>query len=88
MPNIKSQEKRHRQNEARRLQNKGRRTMLRTHMKKFDEALQAGDVESAREQFRTASRELDKAVGKGVVHRNYAANRKSQMARRLTEVEA
>lgn len=83
MANIASQEKRNRQNAGRRQRNKAVRTTLRTHMKQFRSAVDGGDPEAGRRAYQAAARQLDKAVGKGVVHRNYAANKKSQMARRL-----
>ena len=86
MANIASQEKRNRQNEKRRLRNKAVRTTLRTHMKKFRSAAELGDAQATEVAYRAAARQLDKAVSKGVVHRNYAANQKSQMAKRLTSL--
>jgi small subunit ribosomal protein S20 len=81
--NIKSQIKRNKQNEKRRLRNKSVRSSLKTAIRKFKEAAQAGDTETATVLMRDASRKLDKAASKGVIHRNQAANRKSSIARRL-----
>jgi small subunit ribosomal protein S20 len=81
--NIKSQIKRNKQNEKRRLRNKSVRSSLKTAIRKFNEAAQAGDTETATVLMRDASRKLDKAASKGVIHRNQAANRKSSIARRL-----
>lgn len=81
--NIKSQIKRNRQNEARRLRNKAVRTRLRTYRKQFSEAVESGDRAAAEEAFRTAMREYDRAATRGVVHPNNAANKKSSMARQL-----
>ena len=83
MANIKSQIKRNRQNEKRRLRNKAVKSSLKTAIRKFNEALEAGETESATTLLRDASRKLDKAVSKGVIHRNQAANRKSAIAKRL-----
>lgn len=83
MANIKSQKKRILTNEKRRVRNKGVRTALKTYIKKFQTAVEAGDQTQASEAFRTASRALDKAASKGVIHPNNAANRKSSLARRL-----
>ena len=83
MANIKSQIKRNRQNLARRLRNKSTRSHLKTVIKRFEAALDAGDRDGAARAYRVAARELDKATGKGVVHRNKAANKKSRLARRL-----
>jgi small subunit ribosomal protein S20 len=81
--NIKSQIKRNRQNEARRMRNKSVKSSLKTAIRKFHEATQAGDPETATALLRDASRKLDKAVSKGVIHKNQAANRKSAIAKRL-----
>jgi small subunit ribosomal protein S20 len=81
--NIKSQIKRNRQNEKRRLRNKSVKSSLKTAIRKFHEATAAGDAESAAALMRDASRKLDKAVSKGVIHKNQAANRKSAISKRL-----
>jgi small subunit ribosomal protein S20 len=81
--NIKSQIKRNKQNEKRRLRNKSVRSSLKTAIRKFNEAARAGDTETATVLMRDASRKLDKAASKSVIHRNQAANRKSSIARRL-----
>ena len=83
MANIKSQIKRNRQNEKRRLRNKSVKSSLKTAIRKFHEATEAGDLEKAAELMRDASRKLDKAASKGVIHSNQAANRKSAIAKRL-----
>ena len=80
MANIKSQIKRIRTNEERRLRNKSVRSAVRTEIRKLREAVDAGDKAAAEAQLRVASRALDKAVSKGVFHRNNAANKKSNMA--------
>jgi small subunit ribosomal protein S20 len=81
--NIKSQIKRNRQNEKRRLRNKSVKSSLKTAVRKFNEATTAGDTETAAALMRDASRKLDKAVSKGIIHKNQAANRKSSIAKRL-----
>jgi small subunit ribosomal protein S20 len=83
MANIKSQIKRNRQNEARRARNRVVRSRLRTRARRFREAVETGDKAAADEAFQVIARDLDKAVSKGVMHRNTAANRKSAMAKRL-----
>ena len=80
MANIKSQIKRIRTNEERRLRNKSVRSAVRTEIRKLREAVDAGDKAADEAQLRVASRALDKAVSKGVFHRNNAANKKSNMA--------
>jgi small subunit ribosomal protein S20 len=80
--NIKSQIKRIRTNEAARLRNKSVRSALKTSVRRFRDAAATGDREAALAAMNTASRELDKAASKGVIHANQAANRKSAMAKR------
>jgi small subunit ribosomal protein S20 len=83
MANIKSQIKRNRQNEARRVRNKSVRSSLKTRVKRFEDAVASGDADAAAEEYRTTTQALDQAVSKGVIHKNKAANKKSRMARRL-----
>jgi len=85
--NIKSQIKRNRTNEAARLRNKSVKSALKTEVRKFREAADAGDVAKATELARSASRQLDKAASKGVIHKNQAANRKSAIAARAAELQ-
>ena len=86
MANIKSQIKRIKQNEKAHQRNKAVKSELRTYVRKFREAVDSGNVEVATDAMRTASRKLDKAVSKGVIHKNQAANRKSAIAKRLAEL--
>ena len=88
MANIKSQIKRVKTNEKRRLRNKSVRSSVRTAVRKFREAAESGDVEQATTYQRAAARALDKAASKGVLHKNQAANRKSAMAKRLGGISA
>ncbi|WP_433535271.1 30S ribosomal protein S20 [Micromonospora sp. CA-249363] len=88
MANIKSQIKRNRQNEKARLRNKSVKSSLKTAVRKFNEAAEAGDVEQATALMQDASRKLDKAVSKGVIHANQAANRKSAIAKRVVSLSA
>ena len=87
MANIKSQIKRNKQNEKARLRNKAVKSSLRTSVRKFREAADSGDVDAAAQALRAASRQLDKAVSKGVIHKNQAANRKSAIAQRCAELQ-
>jgi small subunit ribosomal protein S20 len=80
--NIKSQIKRNRTNEVARLRNKGVKSSLKTAIRRFREAADSGDREATLTALQTASRELDKAASKGVIHANQAANKKSAMATR------
>ena len=83
MANIQSQIKRNRQNITRHERNKGVRSQLKTDLKRFRSAHEAGDKDAADEAFRVASRSLDKAATRGIIHANNAANKKSRMARKL-----
>ena len=82
MANIKSQIKRNRQNEKARLRNKAVKSSLKTAIRKFREAADAGENEKATAYAQAATRLLDKAASKGVIHKNQAANRKSAIAKR------
>jgi small subunit ribosomal protein S20 len=84
--NIKSQLKRIKTNEKARLRNKAVKSSLKTSVRKFREAADAGDRDTAVQAMTTASRELDKAASKGVIHANQAANRKSAMAKRTASL--
>ena len=87
MANIKSQIKRNETNEKARLRNQAIRSAVRTEIRKFQAAVEAGDKAAAEAQLRVASRKLDKAVTKGVFHRNTAANKKSGMAKAFNKLE-
>ena len=86
MANIKSQIKRNRQNDAANQRNKSVKSALRTAVRRFREAADAGDADRARELAREASRKPDKAGSAGVIHKNQAANRKSAIARRVSSL--
>jgi small subunit ribosomal protein S20 len=78
--NIKSQLKRIKTNEKARQRNRAAKSALRTSIRRFREAADSGDTAKATELAQKASRALDKAVSKGVIHKNQAANRKSAIA--------
>jgi len=80
--NIKSQIKRIGQNERRRVRNKAVKSELKTAVRRFREAADSGDAAATTSALRSATRLLDKAASKGVIHKNQAANRKSAMASR------
>ena len=84
MANIKSQIKRNRQNERRRLRNKAARSEIKTRVKTALAKAQEGADDSV-EALRLAVKRIDKAAAKGVIHKNQAANRKSRLMRRLAE---
>jgi small subunit ribosomal protein S20 len=80
--NIKSQIKRNKQNERRHERNKAVKTNLKSAVRKFRELAETGDKDAAVAAGREASRKLDKAASKGVIHKNQAANRKSAIAQK------
>ena len=86
MANIKSQIKRVKTNEKARLRNKSVKSELKTYVRRTREAIAAGDKAAAEESLNAASRKLDKAVSKGVIHRNQAANRKSKLAKQVNKL--
>jgi small subunit ribosomal protein S20 len=79
MANIKSAEKRARQNEKRRERNRVLRSSARTALKKANAAIASGDKEAAAEAIAIAGRALDKAASKGAIHANNAARRRSRI---------
>ena len=88
MANIKSQIKRIKTNEKARLRNKSVKSSLKTAIRKYREAADAGDAATATTLMRDASKALDKAASKGVIHANQAANRKSAMAKRVAKLSS
>ncbi len=83
MANIKSQLKRIKTNEKARLRNKAVKSELRTHIRRVREAVAGGDRDAASVALAVASKKLDKAVSKGVIHQNQAANKKSALAKQV-----
>ncbi|MDD7814838.1 30S ribosomal protein S20 [Mycolicibacter sinensis] len=86
MANIKSQVKRNRTNERARLRNQSVKSAVRTAIRAFREAAEAGDKDKAGELLVSTSRKLDKAASKGVIHKNQAANKKSALAQTLNKL--
>lgn len=84
--NIKSQMKRIRTNEEARKRNQSVKSALRTAIRSFREAADSGDKEAAAARLQFASRKLDKAASKGVIHANQAANKKSALALALNKI--
>ena len=80
--------KRHRQSEKRRLRNRAVKTRLRRLVREVRTALSTRDADAAAKSFATATRALDKAVTKGVLHRNSAARRISRLAHALSQLRA
>ncbi len=87
MANIKSQIKRNRQNEKRRLRNRVYRGAARKAIKRARLAMAQGDLEAAREAVKIAVKRLDKAAEKGILHKNNVARRKSRLMKRLAALE-
>ncbi|MBA2427646.1 MAG: 30S ribosomal protein S20 [Actinobacteria bacterium] len=83
MANIKSQIKRNRQNLERRMRNKSARSTLKTQVKSYQQALDSGDSDAARDAYARVAQAYDKAAAKGIVHKNKAANAKSRLAKHL-----
>ena len=86
MANIKSQQKRILTNERARLRNQSVKSALRTSVRGFREAVDAGEKDKAAELLAATSRKLDKAASKGVIHKNQAANKKSALALALNKL--
>jgi small subunit ribosomal protein S20 len=85
--NIKSQIKRNKQNEARRVRNKAVRSELKTRTKAAVAAASQG-ADDATELAEAAVKRLDKAAAKGIIHKNQAARRKSRLARQIALASA
>lgn len=85
MPNHKSAEKRVRQNEKRRMINRGHRSKLRSGIKKLRSALEGGDAAGTQTLLPETISLIDKAVQKGALHRNAAARYKSRLTLRANE---
>ncbi len=86
--NIKSQIKRIQTNEKARLRNKAVKSSLKTSIRSFREAAATGDAAKTNAALQEASRKLDKAVSKGIIHSNQAANKKSAMAKQAAALAA
>ncbi len=88
MPNIKSAIKRVRVTKTKNLQNRMVKSSVKTVLKKFDAAVATGDAAQVESMLRIASGAVDKAVGKGVIHKNAANRKKAQLARRAAAAKA
>ncbi len=86
MANIKSQIKRIKTNAKATERNRAYKSELRTLVRKTREAIAAGDKATAEANLKVATRKLDKAVSKGVIHKNQAANRKSKIAAQVAAI--
>ena len=87
MANIKSQIKRNKQNQKRRMRNRVYRGTARTYVRKAEAALKVGDAQASQEETLKAIKALDKAASKGVIHKNNAARRKSRLVKKLNSMQ-
>jgi len=88
LPNIKSAEKRVRQNLTRELRNRRSKSILKTSIRRFEESLQGDDMEEAKNKLNHALRQIDKAATKGIIHKNNAARKKSRLSRIFNQSSA
>jgi small subunit ribosomal protein S20 len=88
MANTASARKRIRQTERRTERNQARKSRMRTFVKKVETALATGDKAAAAEAFKVAQPEMQRAAGKGVIHRNTVARRLSRLAKRVKALAA
>ena len=86
MANIKSQIKRNKTNEKARQRNVAVKSALKTAVRRFRTAADTGDAAAATTALQTASKALDKAASKGIIHKNQAANRKSALAKKVASL--
>ncbi|NMA94855.1 MAG: 30S ribosomal protein S20 [Clostridiales bacterium] len=87
MPNIKSAEKRMRVSQTKTLRNRKVKSKVRTYMKRFESAIESGDLSIARELYPEVVKQIDMATAKGVIHKNYANRRKSKLSIALNNLE-
>ena len=83
MPHTKSAKKSLRKTDVRRIHNRTVLRVIKTHIKRFDTATVEGSAEAAQVEYNLAATKLDKAASRGIIHKNLAARKKSQLARKL-----
>ncbi|MFQ5489195.1 MAG: 30S ribosomal protein S20 [Phycisphaerae bacterium] len=88
MPTSLSAQKRNHQNEVRRDRNRARKSQVKTLIRKFTDAIRAGDVDQARTELQATVKKLDQVAAAGTVHKNAAARTKSRLAKRLNKLAA
>ena len=86
LPNIKSAKKRVLVSKSKAMQNKAAKSALKTDLKKFEAAVADGSRSEADAAYKTAVKAVDKAVSKGLLHRNNAAKKKSKMTLKLNKL--
>ncbi len=87
MAHTSSALKRHRQSEKRNLRNRISKAMVKTLLKRTLAAIEAGDIEKAKTEFRLATQQLDKAAKNRTIHPNEASRRKSRLARKIAAIK-
>ena len=87
MPNIKSAKKRVKVIEKKTLQNKMFKSSMKTEVKKYNAAVASGDVAAAQEAYKAATKKIDVAASKGIIHKNAAARKKSQFTKALNGMQ-
>lgn len=88
MPNSNSAKKRLRQDTVRRLRNRMVKSAMRNQLRKVRDAVTAGDIEKAQEEYRDAARKLDRAGASNIIHPNKAARTKSRLQRFIKKAKA
>ena len=88
MPNSKSAKKRLRQDTVRRLRNRVVKSAMRTQLRKVRDAVTAGELEKAQEEYRDAARKLDRAGARNIIHPNKAARTKSRLQQLIKKAKA
>jgi small subunit ribosomal protein S20 len=83
MPHTRSAKKNLRKAEKRRLRNKATKRTIKTQIKKFETALEAGNLEAAQKEYDLAAKRLDKAAARRILHPNTASRNKSRLATAL-----
>ena len=86
MANIKSAKKRILVNQSKALQNQMAKSQLKTVIKKFNNAVEAGDKEAASDLYRLAVKKVDQAVARGILHKNNAAHKKSEFTLKYNQM--
>ena len=87
MPNIKSAKKRVKVIEKKTLQNKMFKSSMKTEIKKYYAAVASGDMASAQAAYKSASKKIDVAASKGIIHKNAAAHKKSQFTKAINGMQ-
>jgi len=83
MPNVKSAKKRVKVNEVKRARNFSAKSSIKTYIRRYETAVAEGNTETAAALYTKVTSMLDKAAGKGIIHKNTAARRKSRLAAKI-----